>query len=67
MVHRGQVLVNPSLTTIMSHTSLHFFYRRILEKPSSYDQVASIDIQYLEVTLDQFFLGYEQATSVEPS
>jgi hypothetical protein len=32
-----------------------------------YDQVASIDIQYLEVALDQFFLGYEQATSVEPS
>jgi hypothetical protein len=32
-----------------------------------YDQVASIDIQYLEVELDQFFLGYDQATSVEPS
>jgi hypothetical protein len=39
----------------------------ILKKPSSYDQVASIDIKYLEVALDQFFLGYEQATSVEPS
>jgi hypothetical protein len=30
MVNRGQVLVNPSLTTIMSHTSLHVFYRLIL-------------------------------------
>jgi hypothetical protein len=32
-----------------------------------FDQVASIDIQYLEVILDQFFLGQDQATSVEPS
>jgi hypothetical protein len=66
MVHRGQVLINPSLTIILSHTSLHVFHILILEKPS-YDQVASIDIQYLEVALDQFYLGYEQATSVEPS
>jgi hypothetical protein len=36
-------------------------------KTSSYDQVASIDIQYLEVSLDQFFLSCEQGTSVEPS
>jgi hypothetical protein len=67
MVHRCQVLINPYSTTIMSHTSLHIFHRLILEKSSSYDQVASIDIQYLEVALDQFFLGYEQVTSVEPS
>jgi hypothetical protein len=67
MVHRCQVLINPYSTTIMSHTSLHIFHRLILEKSSSYDQVASIDIQYLEVVLDQFFLGYEQVTSVEPS
>jgi hypothetical protein len=32
MVHRGQVLINPSLTTILSHTTLHFFHRLILEK-----------------------------------
>jgi hypothetical protein len=51
MVHHGKVLINPSSTTIISHTSL---------------QVASISIQYLEVALDQFFLGYEQATNVEP-
>jgi hypothetical protein len=38
-----------------------------LLQTSSYDQVSFIDIQYLEVALDQFFLGYEQATSVEPS
>jgi hypothetical protein len=31
MVHRGHVLVNPSSTTIMSHTSLHVFHRLILE------------------------------------
>jgi hypothetical protein len=66
MVHRGQVLINPSLTIILSHTSLHVFHILILEKPS-YDQVASIYIQYLEVALDQFYLGYEQDTSVEPS
>jgi hypothetical protein len=33
---------------------------------SSYDQVASIDIHYLEIALDQSFLYYEQATTVEP-
>jgi hypothetical protein len=66
MVHRGQVLINPSLTIILSHTSLHVFHILILEKPS-YDQVASIYIQYLEVALDQLYLGYEQDTSVEPS
>jgi hypothetical protein len=38
-----------------------------LLQTSSYDQVSFIDIQYLEVALYQFFLGYEQATSVEPS
>jgi hypothetical protein len=38
-----------------------------LKKTSSYDQAASIDIQYLEVSLDQFFLGFDQATSVELS
>jgi hypothetical protein len=31
MVHHGQVLVNPSSTTIMSHTSLHVFHRLILK------------------------------------
>jgi hypothetical protein len=31
MVHRDQVLVNLSSTTIMSHTSLHIFHRLILE------------------------------------
>jgi hypothetical protein len=31
MVHRGQVLVNRSSTIIMSHTSIHVFYRLILE------------------------------------
>jgi hypothetical protein len=67
MVHRVHVLVNSSSTTILSHISLHVFHRLILEKPSSYDQVALIDIQYLEVALDQFFLGYDQATSFEPS
>jgi hypothetical protein len=56
MVHRGKVLVNHSSITIMPLTSLHVFHRLILEK-SSYDQVASTDIQYLEVALDQFFLG----------
>jgi hypothetical protein len=67
MVRRGQVLVNPSLTTILSHITLHIFHRLILWKPSSYGQVASIDIQYLDVTLDQFFLGQDEATSDEPS
>jgi hypothetical protein len=66
MVHCGQVLVNHSSTIILSHTSLHVFHRLILWKPS-YDQVASIDIQYLEVALDQRFLGYDQVTIVEPS
>jgi hypothetical protein len=64
MVHCGQVLVNPSSTTIMSHTSLHVLHRLIFDF-FSYDQVASIDIHYLEVALDQFFLGYEQATTAE--
>jgi alpha-N-acetylglucosamine transferase len=67
MIHRDQVIVNHSSTTIISHRSLHVFHKLIIEKPSSYDQVVSIDIQYLEVALDQFFLGYEQATSVESS
>jgi hypothetical protein len=67
MVHRDQVLVNPSSTTILSHTMLHVFHRLILSKPSSYGQVASIDVQYLDVALDQFFLGQDQATSDEPS
>jgi hypothetical protein len=61
----------------MSHTSLHFFHRLILEHlllvcwirssviVFSYDQVASIDIHYLEIAFDQSFLVYEQATSVE--
>jgi hypothetical protein len=31
MVHRCQVLVNPSSTIILSHTSLHVFYILILE------------------------------------
>jgi hypothetical protein len=31
VVHRGQVLVNPSSTTIMPHISLHVFHRLILE------------------------------------
>jgi hypothetical protein len=31
MVHRGQVLVNPSSTSIVSHTSLHIFHKLILE------------------------------------
>jgi hypothetical protein len=31
MVHRGQVLVNFSSTTIMSHTSLHVLHRLILK------------------------------------
>jgi hypothetical protein len=44
MVHCGQVLINPSSTTILSHISLHIFHRLILEKSSSYDQVACIDI-----------------------
>jgi hypothetical protein len=67
MVHYDQVIVNPSSIIILSHTSFHVFHILILEKPSSYDQVASIDIQYLEVALDQFYLSYEQAISVEPS
>jgi hypothetical protein len=36
-------------------------------KPSSYGQVASIDIKYLDVALDQFFFGQDQAASDEPS
>jgi hypothetical protein len=67
MVHHGQVLVNPSSTTILSHTTLHVFHILILEKLSSYAQVASKDIQYLETTFDQFFLGQDQATSDELS
>jgi hypothetical protein len=57
MIHRGQVLVNSSSTTILSHTTLHVFHRLILKKNSSYDQVAFIDIQYLQVALDQILLG----------
>jgi hypothetical protein len=34
MVHRDQVIVNPSSTTILSHTILHVLYRPILWKPS---------------------------------
>jgi hypothetical protein len=64
MIHHGQIIVNPSSTTIMPHILLHVFHRLILE---NLHQVASIDIQYLEVALNQFFLGYEQATSIEPS
>jgi hypothetical protein len=67
MVHHGQVHVNPSSTTILSHTILHVFHRLIPEKLSSYDQVASKDIQYIEIALDQFFLGQDQAISDEPS
>jgi hypothetical protein len=67
MGHRDKVLVNPSSTIILSHTTLHVYHRLILEKLSSYDQVASKDIQYLEIALDQFFLGQDQATSDEPS
>jgi hypothetical protein len=67
MVHRGQVLINPFSTTILSHTILHVFHRLILEIFSSYNQVASKDIQYLETSFDQFFLGQDQATSDEPS
>jgi hypothetical protein len=32
MIYRGQVLINPSSTIIMSHTTLHIFHRLILEK-----------------------------------
>jgi hypothetical protein len=67
MVHHGQILINHSSTTIFYHISLHVLHRLILEKYSSYDQVAFIDIQYLEVALDQFFFGQDQATSVESS
>jgi hypothetical protein len=67
IIHRSQVLINPSSTTILSHTILHVFHRLILWKSSSYDQVASIDIQYLDITFDQFFLSQDQATSDEPS
>jgi hypothetical protein len=67
MVHRAQVLVNPSSTTILSHTTLHVFHRLILWKPSSFGQVDSIDIQYLDVALDQFFLGQDQAIRDEPN
>jgi hypothetical protein len=31
MVHRDQVLGNPSSITIMSHISLHVFHKLILE------------------------------------
>jgi hypothetical protein len=31
MVHHGQVLINPSSTTILSHTSLYVFHRLVLE------------------------------------
>jgi hypothetical protein len=31
MVYRGQVLVNPSSTNILSHTTLHVFHKLILE------------------------------------
>jgi hypothetical protein len=65
--HRGQVLVNSSSTSILSHTTLHVFHRLILEKLSSYDEVAFKDIQYLEIAFDDFFLGQDQATSDEPS
>jgi hypothetical protein len=67
MVHHGQVLVNHSSTIILSYTTLHVFYRLILKKLSSYDQVTFKDIQYLEIALDQFFLGQDQATSDELS
>jgi hypothetical protein len=67
MVHRGQVLVNPSSTTIFSHTTLHVLHRLIFEKLSSYDQVVSKDIEYLEISFDQLFLGQDQAISDEPS
>jgi hypothetical protein len=60
-------LFNPSSIIILPHTTLHVFYRLILEKLSSYDQVAYKDIQYLEIAFDQFFLGQDQATSDEPS
>jgi hypothetical protein len=43
---------------------------QVLVNPSSttsYGQVVSIDIQYLDVVLDQFFLGQDQATRDEPS
>jgi hypothetical protein len=53
-----------SSTTILSHTTLYVFHRLILEK---LNQVASKDIQYLETSFDQFFLGQDQATSNEPS
>jgi hypothetical protein len=61
MVHHGHVFVNPSSTTILSHTTLHVFHKLILKKLSSYDQVASKDIQYLDAAFDQFFLGQDQA------
>jgi hypothetical protein len=67
MVHHGQVFVNPFSTIILSHTTLHVFYRLIFLKPSSYSQVISIDIQYLDVALDQLFLGQDQATRHKPS
>jgi hypothetical protein len=67
MIYRGQVLVNPCSTTILFHITLHVFHRLILEKLSSYNQVAFKDIQYLEVALDQFFLCQDQTTSDELS
>jgi hypothetical protein len=67
MVHRGQVLVNPSSTTISFHTTLHVLHRLIFEKISSYDQVVSKEIEYLDISFDQLFLGQDQAISDEPS
>jgi hypothetical protein len=57
------------LLQLLSYPTHHFmsFIGSFFEKTSSYNQVASKDIQYIEITLDQFFLGYDQATSIEPS
>jgi hypothetical protein len=67
MIRGDQVIINPSSTTILSHITLHVFYRLILEKLSSYYQVAFKNIQCLEIALDQFFLDLDQVTSDEPS
>jgi hypothetical protein len=67
MVHHGQVLVNPFSTTILSHTTLYVFHRLILEKTSCYNQVTFVDIRYLDVALEHFFLGQDQVISDEPS
>jgi hypothetical protein len=67
MVYRDQVLINPSSTNILSHTSRHVFYIFILENIFSYNQIDFIDIQYLEVALDQFYLDYKQVINIEPS